>query len=948
MSKEKNTNALPFKRGKGRPNTRTLKERNISIHEDDVYVPKRHNHRGQAKVASKANSVIPADMNRREYLMYALGAQTYECMICCEVILKNRSIWSCSCCYAVFHLNCITKWSQSSVGGHGSVRTKWRCPSCQYERQSQPLYTCFCGKLLLESRHGVRSDEDVQLGSCGQTCGKLLSRDSNCQHKCPLSCHPGPCEECLKWVECVCSCGKEKVMVKCSEYNASSKIQCGKECGTVRDCGHVCNLVCHSGNCPPCDVIVDESCFCGDTVKSVKCYERFKDGFSCGKSMSLQYSCGNHEYIVSCGKNYNELKVCPRDPSILKSCPCGKIAYTNRKTCLDPVPEVCGAKCTAEFLLECGHLGKCKLDCHYGDCIPGECMEIITKKCRCGSEVRKDALCSDFKGEFVCKKVCGRSFACGKHKCLDVCCNKPLKDHYCKQHCEKLLPCKKHACPRKCHKGQCGSCKFVSYDQYVCHCGRTVVDPPIRCSDTIPRCDFTCMRSLPCGHDSVLRMTTRYHSCHLDDEACPKCTLMVDKQCLCGKTMAKNVWCSSTPRCSSFCDMALECGHKCNQPCHAPGDCLAVCSQKCGQTLNCGHICPKRCHFGEDCDQKCITVVDVQCMCGNLKQKASCFEVTSWEQPTLDCNQECEQIERNRRFAAALQLENVANGVPQLKLPAPTDFIEAIILRHPSVCRAILTKLKDYFEGEDRVLRFPPMNEGTRRLVHEVVTNYGTIVGLITESEDNPPFRSVIVVKRKPKDALGKISKQMFKQMLESLISLSHSGKRPVKVSEEQEAKVWNGQEEQEEPEPTLFNFDCPCILDHSHLVNTEPRLKVALMSDETSENIVAIKAKSGVDLVALGEQFKSSVAFVVQNLMDEANLLVKYPCGCTCDGCKLEMTSLDDYQKVLKTAGDFLQFHFDEEGLVRIDIASSVNTKTLNWLAWTALELAGKNQTGQ
>jgi hypothetical protein len=59
-------------------------------------------------------------------------------------------------------------------------------------------------------------------------------------------------------------------------------------------------------------------------------------------------------------------------------------------------------------------------------------------------------------------------------------------------------------------------------------------------------------------------------------------------------------------------------------------------------------------------------------------------------------------------------------------------------------------------------------------------------------------------------------------------------------------------------------------------------------------------------------------------------------------------MTSLDDYQKVLKTAGDFLQFHFDEEGLVRIDIASSVNTKTLNWLACTALELAGKNQTGQ
>ncbi|KAJ3180480.1 FKBP12-associated protein [Geranomyces variabilis] len=40
---------------------------------------------------------------------------SYECMICYDSIKHRDSVWSCTCCYAVFHLRCVEKWGKRSA-----------------------------------------------------------------------------------------------------------------------------------------------------------------------------------------------------------------------------------------------------------------------------------------------------------------------------------------------------------------------------------------------------------------------------------------------------------------------------------------------------------------------------------------------------------------------------------------------------------------------------------------------------------------------------------------------------------------------------------------------------------------------------------------------------------------------------------------------------------------
>ena len=46
-------------------------------------------------------------------LIEELFNNTYECMVCCDVIRKEVAVWSCGNCYHIFHLRCIKKWARS-------------------------------------------------------------------------------------------------------------------------------------------------------------------------------------------------------------------------------------------------------------------------------------------------------------------------------------------------------------------------------------------------------------------------------------------------------------------------------------------------------------------------------------------------------------------------------------------------------------------------------------------------------------------------------------------------------------------------------------------------------------------------------------------------------------------------------------------------------------------
>ncbi|KAJ3134051.1 FKBP12-associated protein [Geranomyces variabilis] len=75
-------------------------------------------------------------------LIEGISDGSYECMICYDSVKHRDSVWSCSCCYAVFHLKCVEKWgkrsaednyraAQASNASSSDAPAGWRCPGCQ-------------------------------------------------------------------------------------------------------------------------------------------------------------------------------------------------------------------------------------------------------------------------------------------------------------------------------------------------------------------------------------------------------------------------------------------------------------------------------------------------------------------------------------------------------------------------------------------------------------------------------------------------------------------------------------------------------------------------------------------------------------------------------------------------------------------------------------------------
>lgn len=148
----------------------------------------------------------------------------------------------------------------------------WRCPGCQTTHDIVPhKYTCFCGKRINPELNRGDGNKPIHLRqlphSCGEICGRPLLQSSNfwkqeslnseCKHKCLVSCHPGPCQPCDALVTRSCNCGKNKFQVKCS----STKIPiCNIVCEKKLNCQlHTCTTICHSGECKLCDIDIKQS-----------------------------------------------------------------------------------------------------------------------------------------------------------------------------------------------------------------------------------------------------------------------------------------------------------------------------------------------------------------------------------------------------------------------------------------------------------------------------------------------------------------------------------------------------------------------------------------------------------------------------------------------------------------------------------------------------------------
>ena len=718
----------------------------------------------------------------------------YECPICTNEIDSRSRIWSCRTCWTVFHLGCIIKWSTNDGSTEMHQRSdndslpssrQWRCPGCNLPKIKIPSnYSCWC-----EKESDPKSIVGLPPHSCGQTCNKARILPKECSHPCELICHAGPCLPCNHVVpDQSCFCGKQAVTRRCVDTDLESGWSCGETCGDVLPCGiHTCSQPCHEGLCGACILPVTSRCYCGKLEAEVFCCERGREktskritddnettdewvgSFKCGDYCRRKFDCGKHQCEKDCHSQDLETPHCPRSPDTVSHCLCGKtllrdISAKRRTSCEDPIP-TCNKQCSKR--LPCGH--PCQKICHSDDC--GPCFLNVNIICRC-QRTESTTICHQGAVETPqCMRNCKAILSCGRHECGERCCpgdrkaterqatKRKLKsswaaqaidrsieaEHICPQICGRQLKCKQHYCPQPCHKGPCPSCREAIFEEISCHCGKTVLEPPLPCGTTPPPCRFECERSIPCGHPKIP------HNCHGDDENCPRCPYLSQKACLCGKSTLKNQPCFlSEVHCGEICDKKLRCGsHFCRKQCHRPGDCEdkdIFCQQICGKAKKaCGHTCEESCHAPSPCkeDRPCQNKMFITCECQHLRQEIKCSASKANEGNTkkmLSCNEECANLARKQSLALAL---NVNPNYQNDHVP----YTAATLHMYKENLKWAQIQEQDFrlFAADDneKRLRFKPMPSSYRAFLHSLADDFG----FESESLDPEPHRHVLVFK---------------------------------------------------------------------------------------------------------------------------------------------------------------------------------------------------------
>ncbi|CUM66527.1 uncharacterized protein PRCAT00004194001 [Priceomyces carsonii] len=704
---------------------------------------------------------------------------TYTCLVCTGEIDRDCEVWSCQECFRVYDLDCIKAWALRGSSTDKTNKT-WRCPSCNTAISQIPKkFSCWCGKV-----NNPEKDSVIPF-SCGNPC---TFKHEDCIHSCSSICHPGNHPTCGAMGPIMkCHCGLEERQLPCLITPYSDGWRCDNEC-SVSLCafGHRCPRACHLGFCGPCQKQTTAKCYCGkedlllecNELRPEKCLDWIGVG-QCSNKSTIYYDCGLHFETVPCQPQNKDVKECRYSPLKVTTCYCGnnKVSLEHRTKCTDPIPE-CDSVCGKP--LECGC--KCLMKCHAGPCI---CFNIIETPCSCENYsflVPCKFLQSGMKPK--CTHKCSVLLNCRKHYHKEVCCafekhglkrerskKKALRNniratfddelmsiepvHICTRPCNRLKSCKIHYCEALCHSGSCGVCLESSNEDLVCHCGKTVIEAPVRCGTKLV-CHEQCNREKECGH------RTEIHECHDDSVSCPKCTATVKKQCNCGKKSdIPNILCSQTNvSCGNICKEQRDCGHLCLRVCsskctkdndHATSKtCQSMCHKR---RLNCPHFCSLRCHSNKqdmpkNCDQvSCKDPVKISCNCGHLTKTVPCgasINETSKICTVLSCTEECAKALREEQLKEAFDSSGESSS--QTKYP---DLVLTTYERQTRWCSIIENVMRNFvssyltLNGSTKSsYHFNSMSKPQRAFVHELAATYK----LYSESQDKEPQRSVFIV----------------------------------------------------------------------------------------------------------------------------------------------------------------------------------------------------------
>ena len=766
----------------------------------------------QEKSAKQQEPKKAKDLTRSEILIDQLKKNKCECMVCYQYIKHDQPIWSCGTCFHIFHLRCIKKWASSPSAKIEENSEKWRCPGCQTILDKVPTkYTCFCGKKInpdssKDEPKPFHLKQQQIAHSCNEVCSKLLYLSTKfwtstpneqmdeslieCKHKCVQICHPGPCQPCESIVNRTCNCGKAKFQVKCS----STKIPaCQSKCDKMLNCSlHECGVVCHMGECAPCNIDVEQRCYSHSETRTVKCGSKEfnesadKSFYKCETKCNRVLECGNHNCSESCHEG--PCKPCSLLPSKLNKCPCGKtemkmLLIKNkiiRTNCLDPVPtceKVC-AKVLHDLRVEDDEVHFCEQKCHTNECEP--CAKLVEIKCRCGRE-SEFVECNKRDVLKLCKNKCQKKKSCKRHQCNEVCCNDA--EHMCMTVCNRVLNCGMHKCEELCHKNPCQRCLVASFEERICYCGHTVQYPPIRCGTAPLECRQMCTRPHDCDHPVS-------HTCHWE-EKCPNCPHLTSKMCMGEHELRHNIPCyMKDVSCGKPCSKPLpSCSHSCQKTCHksvcVEDEESEICTQPCQKERpHCAHACGSPCHGNSPCpDTVCQAMVVVKCKCGLKSKQAKCgqkmygttqvifenlaseikemlscksIDLSSFNNTQilkkiheLPCDEECFIAERNKNLAQALQIDASAKPKPiyseYLKSYAREE--PAFVLDTESKFESFVKEVKLLAKTNKKYFNMPIMKTQERKFIHELAGYYG----FETQSVDPEPFRNVNILAIKEK-----------------------------------------------------------------------------------------------------------------------------------------------------------------------------------------------------
>ena len=240
-----------------------------------------------------------------------------------------------------------------------------------------PKYYCFCGKFNEPEYSPL-----TLAHSCGEYCER--KKHEHCTHsKCDVLCHPGSCPSCNITVPVQCFCGKQTKRMPCS-VAPRSQFNCENPCGRILNClKHECQDTCHQGPCGNCDEDFTIKCFCEKEERTVKCGTK---KFVCNNICNKLLDCGKHKCQKVC--HDGQCQPCQKVPSRVKFCPCGRkeivaLLGKERRECTDKIP-VCQAGICEKFLPCQRH--QCTQKCHNEDCL--RCETLVEQVCLCGKDRR--------------------------------------------------------------------------------------------------------------------------------------------------------------------------------------------------------------------------------------------------------------------------------------------------------------------------------------------------------------------------------------------------------------------------------------------------------------------------------------------------------------------------------------------------------------------------------